>query len=84
MKQRTFAGCDDGRNQAKLPDVESRYRGTHRRALVWLLASALAVLGTAEALSAARHKPGSSDRKKTADVEHHKPESSDRKKAADA
>ena len=84
MKQRTFAGCDDNGNQAKLPDVESRYRGTHRRALVWLLASALAVLGTAEALSAARHKPGPSDRKKTADVEHHKPESSDRKKAADA
>src|SRR5215468_515445 len=69
MKQRTFACCD-GRNQAKLPDIESCHRATHRRALVWLLASALAVLGTAEALSASRHKSESSDRKK--DAEHHK------------
>jgi soluble lytic murein transglycosylase len=84
MKQRTFAGCDGSRNQANLPDVEGCHRGTHRRALVWLLASALAVLGTAEALSAGRHKSGSPDRKKTAEVEHHKPESSDRKKAAES
>ena len=80
MKQRTFAGCDGGRNQPKLPDSEGCHRGTHRRALVWLLASALAVLGTAEALSAGRHKSGSPDRKKTAEVEHHKSDSSHHKK----
>src|SRR5215468_466970 len=80
MKQRTFAGCDGGRNQPKLPDSEGCHRATHRRALVWLLASALAVLGTAEALSASRHKSESSDRKKAADAEHHKSESPDRKK----
>jgi soluble lytic murein transglycosylase len=47
---------------------------------VWLLASALAVLGTAEAMSAARHKSESSDRKNAAEAELHKPGSPDRKK----
>jgi soluble lytic murein transglycosylase len=41
--------------------------GTHRRALVWLFASALVALGTANALSATRHKPA---------VARHKPASS--------
>jgi soluble lytic murein transglycosylase len=82
MKRPKFAGCED-REQAKLPDSEGYRRGTHRAAAVWLLAAALAVLGTAEALSAARHKSESSDRKKAADAEHHKPESADRKKTAE-
>jgi hypothetical protein len=43
MKSRKFVGRE-GRAQAKLPDVEG-YRGVmHRRPLVWLLASAMAVL----------------------------------------
>src|ERR1700722_13930985 len=79
MKRPKFAGCED-REQAKLLDSEGYRRGTNRRALVWLLASALAVLGTAEALSAARHKSESSDRKKAAETERHKPESADSRK----
>src|SRR6266849_4009490 len=75
MKGRNFAVCE-GRNQAKLPQVEGYHRGMHRRAMVWLLASALPVLGTADALSAARHKEASS-------AAHHKSASSHRKKAAD-
>jgi soluble lytic murein transglycosylase len=71
MKRRKFAG-GEGRDQAKLPDVEGYHRGVHRRALVWLLASALAVIGTADALSAARHKHVSPHRKKAVEVEHHK------------
>jgi len=43
-----------------------------RHAVVWLLASAVAVLGTADALSAARHKPASPHRKKVVEVEHPK------------
>ena len=83
MKRPKFDDCED-RNQARFPERESCHRGTHRRALVWLLASALAVLGTAEALSAARHKSELSDRKKAAETEHHKSESPDHKKTADA
>jgi soluble lytic murein transglycosylase len=79
MKRPKFDGCED-RNQARFPEGESCHRGTHRRTLVWLLASALAVLGTTEAMSAARHKSESSDRKNAAEAEHHKPESPDRKK----
>ncbi len=59
MKRWKFASCE-GRDQAKLPNGEGYHRGTHRRALVWLLASALPVLGTADALSATRHKDASS------------------------
>ena len=43
-----------------------------RRALIWLLAAALAVLGTADAWSAARHKRLSPHRKKAVEVEQHK------------
>jgi soluble lytic murein transglycosylase len=46
----------------------------HRHALAWLLASALAVLGTADALSAARHKPASPHRKKAVELKHPKVE----------
>jgi soluble lytic murein transglycosylase len=78
MKRPKFDGCQD-RNQARLLQGESCHRGTHQRTLVWLLASALAVLGTAEAKSAPHHKSESSD-KNAAAAEHHKPESPDRKK----
>ena len=78
MKRPKFDGCR-GRNQARLPQGESCHRGTHQRTLVWLLASALAVLGTAEAKSAPHHKSESSD-KNAAAAEHHKPESPARKK----
>ncbi len=84
MKRPKFAGCED---QAKLSELQHCRGAGHRRALVWLLASALAVLGTAEALSAVRHKSDSSDRKKAAETERHKPESAEGKKdkkAADA
>jgi soluble lytic murein transglycosylase len=77
MKRPKFAGCED---QARSSDIQSCHGAGHRRALVWLLASALAVLGTAEALSAARHKSDSSDRKKAAETERHKPESPDSRK----
>ncbi len=77
MKRWTFA-CGEGRGQAKLPRVETSHKGTHRRALVWLLASALPVLGTGDALSAARHKDGSSaaGRKDASSATHHKDGSS--------
>jgi soluble lytic murein transglycosylase len=57
-------------------------RGMQRRPLVWLLASAMAVLGTADGLSAERHKPAP-HAKKTAEAERHK-EASHRKKATKA
>jgi soluble lytic murein transglycosylase len=93
MKQRNFAACE-GRNQDKLPQVEGCHRGTHRRALVWLLASALPVLGTADALSAGRHKDTSSaashkdkssaaGHKDKSSAARHKSASSHRKKATD-
>jgi soluble lytic murein transglycosylase len=77
-----FAGCE-GRDQAKLSKVKYYLRGMHRRALVWLVASALAALGTADAFSAARHKPVSQDRKKVVEVVHHKRVSPHRKKAVE-
>jgi hypothetical protein len=40
--------------------MEVCHRDTHRRAMVWLLGSALAVVGAADALSAGRHKESSS------------------------
>jgi soluble lytic murein transglycosylase len=60
---RTFTNREK-RSQANLPDLEVYHRGTHRRALVWLLGSALAVVGAADALSAGRHKDSSSARHK--------------------
>ena len=58
---RTFTNCEN-RCQGNLPDLEvSR---THRRVLVWLLGSALTVVGAADALSAGRHKDSSSARHK--------------------
>src|SRR5712691_7330916 len=44
----------------------------HRCALVWLLASAVAALGTADALAAAAHKQAPAHPSKTAVAEHHK------------
>src|ERR1700678_1370416 len=75
MKSRKFVGSE-GRDQAKLSDVASSRRGMHRRPLVWLLASAMAVFGTADGFSserlksaspssAGRHKLASSSRKST-------------------
>jgi len=77
-----FAGCE-GRDQAELSEVKGYLRGMHRRALVWLVASALGALGAADAFSAARHKPMSQDRKKVAEVAHHKRVSPHRKKAVE-
>src|SRR5258708_6683618 len=78
MKSRKFVG-HEGRGQAKLPDIEGYRRVMHRRPLVWLLASAVAVLGTAAGLSAERVKSASassakpeSHPKKAGEAEHHK------------
>jgi soluble lytic murein transglycosylase len=99
MKRRKFAGRE-GRDQAKPAERESDSEGMRRRAPVLLLASALALLGTADALSAPQHKPASSteknaaqadrhkaappNQKKATEAEHHKPATPDRKKAAEA
>ena len=45
---------------------------TRRRAVVWLLASAMAALGTADAFSAPRHKPLPPHENKAAAAERHK------------
>src|SRR5580704_1478527 len=96
MKPRKFVGCA-ARIQAKLPSIEVYRRGVHRSRLVWLLASAMAVLGTANGLAAERPKPASHPKKaaaaehrkeddrlkKTAEAEHQK-EASHRKKATEA
>src|SRR5262249_15674364 len=58
---RTFTNCEN-RSQCSLPDLE--VTRTHRRVLVWLLGSALTVVGAADALSAGRHKDSSSARHK--------------------
>ena len=71
MKLRKFAGCES-RFRIKLLEFEGHHRSMHRRALVCVLASALAVLGTADAWSAPRHKPVSPHRKKTVEVPQHK------------
>ena len=60
---RTFTNCEN-RSQANLPDLEVCHTSTHRRALVWLLGSALWVVGAADALSAGHHKDSSSGRHK--------------------
>src|ERR1700704_6599551 len=75
MKPRKFVGCES-RDQAKFPD---RFCGrANPRPLVWLLASAMAGVGTADLLSAARPKTASAS-----PAQHQKPASHD-KKAADA
>jgi soluble lytic murein transglycosylase len=58
---RTFTNCEN-RSQCNLPDLE--VCRTHRRVLVWLLGSALTVVGATDALSAGRHKDSSSARHK--------------------
>src|ERR1700719_2486119 len=85
MKSRKFVGCegrDAAKFPAKFPDLEGDRRGMHRRPLVWLLASAMAVLGTAGVSSAERPKSGSASSadhhksaphpKKAGEAEHHK------------
>jgi soluble lytic murein transglycosylase len=52
-----------GRDQAKVARIVCHRRGMHAHALVWLLASALVAVGTADALSVARHKPVPAHRK---------------------
>ncbi len=87
MKRWNFAGCE-GRDQ--LLRVEGCRRGVHRRALVWLLASALPLLGTADTSFAAHHKDASpAPGHKVASsavgsAAGHKSESPHRKKAAGA
>jgi soluble lytic murein transglycosylase len=71
MKRQKRVGCEV-RHRVKLRHHEGHRRITRRCALIWLLASALAVLGTADALSAARHKHRSPHHKKALEVEHHK------------
>jgi soluble lytic murein transglycosylase len=89
MKRRTIAGCEGG-DRARLPEVEGHHTGARRRALVLTLAAVLtlgtvlAVLGTAGAVSAERHKAASPDKKKVAEAEHHKSASPDKKKATEA
>jgi soluble lytic murein transglycosylase len=65
-----FAGWE-GRYWAKVLDLEGNYRGQRRRTLVWLLASALGVLGTADASAGPRYKLASPHRKKAIEVEYH-------------
>jgi soluble lytic murein transglycosylase len=57
MGTRGLDGCGSG-DQGRVASAYER-RSTHRRALVWLLASSLIALGAADAL-AARHQPASS------------------------
>jgi soluble lytic murein transglycosylase len=83
-----FAGCE-GRNQTELssiklsnieiPNIGGRDRRSHRRALVWLLASTVAVFGTADTVFAAHHKAESPHHKKGAEAEHHKGDHKDHK-----
>src|SRR4051794_38557033 len=71
MKRQKCAGCQ-GRHRVKLRELEGCRRGMRRRALIGLLAAALAALGTADAWSAVRHKHPSPHRKKAVEVEQHK------------
>jgi soluble lytic murein transglycosylase len=66
MKRQTGAGWQ-ARHRVNLRGPE---RGMCRCALIWLLASALAVVGTPDA--SARHKHVSQHRKKAVEVEQHK------------
>ena len=94
MKPRNFVS-GDSRDRVKLTDVEGRRRALHRRPVVWLLASAMAVLGAVDELSAERlksstssadrHKPASgssaehSKAASTSSAEHHKSSSHHKK-----
>jgi soluble lytic murein transglycosylase len=69
MKRQKCAGRQD--RQVKPRQLERDRRGMHRCALIWLLASVLAVLGTADEASAARHKHVSRHRQKAVEVEQH-------------
>jgi hypothetical protein len=71
MKWQECAG-GQGRHRVKLRELDGCRRGMRRRALIGLLAAALAVLGAADAWSAARHKRLSPHRKKAVEVEQHK------------
>jgi peptidoglycan lytic transglycosylase len=80
MKSRKFVGRE-GRGQTNLPKIEGYRRGMYRRPLIWLLASAMALIGTADGLSAERlksasassaeHRKAASHRKKV-EAERHK------------
>jgi soluble lytic murein transglycosylase len=69
MKRQKCAGCQ-GPHRVKLRMLEGYRRGIRPCALIWLLASALAVLISADA--SARHKHLSPHRKKPVEVEQHK------------
>ncbi len=94
MKPRKFVG---GQRLDQLPRNEGYLRHLRQHSLVWLLASAVAVLGTGESLSKDRHKSASSEDhhkshkkgdkgdkadKEDKEAEHHKGRK-DRKKEAD-
>ncbi|HEV7983796.1 MAG TPA: lytic transglycosylase domain-containing protein [Xanthobacteraceae bacterium] len=98
MKPRNFVSGDNT-DRIKLTDVEGRRPAVHRRPVVWLLASAMAVLGAVDELSAERlksstssadrHKPASgssAEHSKTASTSpaEHRKSSSHHKKSADA
>jgi soluble lytic murein transglycosylase len=82
MKGRTCAG-HQGREEFKLADIGGFRGNKHPRVLAWLLASALTALGTADALSAARHKLTSPHPKKAVAADHHKAKAEHRKTTAD-
>ena len=69
MKRQKCAGCQ-ARHRMNLREPEGYRKGIRRCALVWLLASTLAVVGTPDA--SARHKHVSQHRKKAVEVEQHK------------
>lgn len=86
--QVSVAACDRG---APSRCVQQRLVGTRRRALVWLLASAVAALGTDQAWPAARHHhvathlkhvKHASGRGKAAEARHHKHSSKHSKRYA--
>src|SRR5581483_1359991 len=91
MKPRKFVG---GQRLDQLPRGEGYLRRLRQHSLVWLLASAVAVLGTGESLSKDRHKSASSEDhhkshkkgdkadKEDKEAEHHKGRK-DHKKEAD-
>ncbi len=69
MKRQKCAGCQ-ARHRMNLREPEGYRKGIRRCALVWLLASTLAVVGTPDA--SARHKHVSQHCKKAVEVEQHK------------
>src|ERR1700692_2907093 len=68
MKPGKFVG-GDSKDRVKLTDVEGHRPALHRRPGVWLLASAMAVLGAVDELSAERLKSS------TSSADRHKPAS---------